>query len=172
MTRHEGRSDPGGRQTGPETTPRLRLKPKAPTSGHVDGAWWPRSDDLPSELPDLLAVLSVRLGAIDRVLYNLGEWAQMPRRLTTGGRAVRLDGYTRQPANTLQVLGVGREKILLLVVPPDTDPDIAHEAMMTAAAPDNASTVGDLLASGAPEQEAPNTYHRPTFRRRIRRFRP
>jgi Family of unknown function (DUF5994) len=172
MTRHECRSDPGGRQTGPETTPRLRLKPKAPTSGHVDGAWWPRSDDLPSELPDLLAVLSVRLGAIDRVLYNLGEWAQMPRRLTTGGRAVRLDGYTLQPANTLQVLGVGREKILLLVVPPDTDPDIAHEAMMTAAAPDNASTVGDLLASGAPEQEAPNTYHRPTFRRRIRRFRP
>lgn len=24
----------------------LRLKRKAPTTGYVDGAWWPRSDDL------------------------------------------------------------------------------------------------------------------------------
>lgn len=172
MTRHEGRSAAGGEHTGPETTPRLRLKPKAPISGHVDGAWWPHSDDLSKELPDLLAVLSVRLGTIDRVMYNLGEWAKMPRRLMTGGRAVRLDGYNRQPANTLEVLGVGREKILLLVVPPDTDPDVAHEAMMTAAAPDNASTVSDLLGGGAHEQEARNAYHRPTSRRRIRRSRP
>lgn len=52
----------------PARTPRLRLKPKAPQSGYVDGAWWPHSDDLRSELPDLLAVLSVRLGRIDRVL--------------------------------------------------------------------------------------------------------
>jgi hypothetical protein len=158
--------------TGPDNTPRLRLKPKAPVSGHVDGAWWPRTDDLTTELPDLLAVLSVRLGAVDRVLYNLAEWAQMPKRLTTGGRVVRLDGYRLQPANTLQVIGVGREKILLLVVPPHTDPDIAHEAMMTAAAPSNASTVGDLLAIGAHNDEPADDYHRPTFRRRVRRFRP
>lgn len=149
MTRHDGRAVSGGRHTGPEKTPRLRLKPKAPTTGHVDGAWWPRSDDLATELPDLLAVLSVRLGAVGRVLYNLTEWAKVPRRLMIGGRVVRLDGYRLQPANTVQVLGIGREKILLLVVPPRTDPDIAHQAMMTAAAPDNASTVGDLLAVGA-----------------------
>jgi len=172
MTRHNGRAAPGQHQMGPESTPRLRLKPKAPPTGHVDGAWWPRSDDLSTELPDLLAVLSVRLGAIDRVMYNLAEWATVPRRLTTGGRAVRLDGYRLQPANTLQVLGVGREKILLLVVPPHTEPEIAHEAMMTAAAPDNASTVGDLLTIGAHHGQAPNSDHRPTFRRRIRRFRP
>ena len=145
MARHEGRVDSAGRRTGPENTPRLRMKPKAPMSGHVDGAWWPRSDDLSSELPDLLAVLSVRLGSVERVMYDLSEWAKAPARLTTGGRSVRLDGFSRQPANTLEVLGVGRESILLLVVPPSTDPDIAHEAMMTAAAPDNASTVGDML---------------------------
>ena len=172
MTRHEGRSVPSRRYTGPENTPRLRLKPKAPKSAHVDGAWWPHSDDLPNELPDLLAVLSVRLGAIDRVMYNLSEWAQMPKRLMTGGRAVRLDGYRLHPANTLQVLGVGREKILLLVVPPHTEPDIAHEAMMTAAALNDATTVGDLLAIGARDREAPNAHHRPTFRRRIRGIRP
>ncbi len=152
MTRHNGRAA-SGVHTGPETTPRLRLKPKAPTTGHVDGAWWPRSDDLTHELPDLLAVLSVRLGAVDRVMYNLAEWAKVPRRLTTGGRAVRLDGYRRQPASTLQVLGANRgERILLLVVPPHTDPDDAHQTMMTAAAPGNALTVDDLLAAGAHAQ--------------------
>src|SRR4029079_15275083 len=118
MTRHDGRAAAGGPHTGPESTPRLRLKAKAPVSGHVDGAWWPQTDDLATALPHLLAVLSVRLGTIDRVMYNLAEWAQLPRRLTTAGRAVRLDGYRLQPANTLQVLGLGREKILLMVVPP------------------------------------------------------
>ncbi|WP_101947930.1 DUF5994 family protein [Mycobacterium sp. 3519A] len=157
------------RDNGPESTPRLRLKPKAPVSGHVDGAWWPRTDDLTVELPDLLAVLSVRLGAIDRVLYNLAEWAQMPKRLTTGGRAVRLDGYRLQPPNTLQVLGLGRENILLLVVPPHTDADVAHEAMMTAAAPNDATSVGDLLSIGTSDQDEPADYHRPTFRRRVRK---
>ena len=150
MTRGEGRAVSGGQQFGPENTPRLRLKPKAATTGHVDGAWWPRTDDLAIELPDLLAVLSVRLGAVDRVLFNLAEWATVPRRLTTGGRAVRLDGYRRQPASTLQVLGAnGGDRILLLVVPPHSEPDAAHEAMMTAAAPGNASTVDDLLAASA-----------------------
>src|ERR1700742_4839493 len=171
MARQNGHAAAGGHHGGPESTPRLRLKPKAPTTGHVDGAWWPRSDDLTTELPDLLAVLSVRLGAVDRVMYNLAEWATVPRRLVTGGRAVRLDGYRLQPANTLQVLGVGREKILLLVVPPHTDPDTAHEAMMTAAAPSNDSTVADLLSIGAHDGQSPDDRHRPTFRQRIRKDR-
>lgn len=149
MTRQESSAASARPHTGPDKTPRLRLKPKARATGQVDGAWWPRSEDLSAELPDLLAVLSVRLGAIDRVMYNLAEWATMPRRLQTAGRSVRLDGYQRQPANTLGVLGVGRERILLLVVPPHTDPGQAHETMMAAATPDNASTVDDLLAVGS-----------------------
>jgi hypothetical protein len=32
-------------------------------AGYVDGTWRPRSDDLSTEFADLLAVLSVRLGA-------------------------------------------------------------------------------------------------------------
>ena len=58
MTLQRGRTTTDSKRTPPEKTPRLRLKPKAPTSGYVDGAWWPHSDDLPIELPDLLAVLS------------------------------------------------------------------------------------------------------------------
>ena len=43
---------------------RLRLRPKALTTGYVDGAWWPRSRDLAAELPALLAVPAVRLGGV------------------------------------------------------------------------------------------------------------
>lgn len=148
MTQRRDRAGTGDDHAGPENTPRLRLKPKAPTSGHVDGAWWPRSAKLSHELPDLLAVLSVRLGSIERVLYNLAEWAEVPAYLTTAGRRVRLDGYRTQPPNTLQVLGVGRDRILLLVVPPHAEPDDAHHAMMTAAAPGNTNTVDALLTTG------------------------
>jgi len=145
MTLQRGRSTTDSKRTPPEKTPRLRLKPKAPTSGYVDGAWWPHSDDLPIELPDLLAVLSVRLGPIDRVIYNVSEWAKAPAKLPTGGRTVRLDGYSRQPDNTIEVIGLNRNRIVLLVVPARTDPGHAHDILMAAAAPSNASTTDGLL---------------------------
>jgi hypothetical protein len=145
MTLQQARRTTGSKQTPHEKTPRLRLKPKAPTSGYVDGAWWPHTDDLSTELPDLLAVLSVRLGPIDRVIYNLNEWAKAPAKLPTGGRTVRLGGYYRQPVNTVEVIGLNRNNIVLLVVPARTDPDHAHDILMAAAAPKNASTTDGLL---------------------------
>lgn len=145
MTQQQSRPQPGRHPTPPDYTPRLRLNAKAPATGYVDGAWWPHSADLAKELPDLLAVLSVRLGAVDRVLYNLTEWEKPPAKLATGGHTVRLDGYRLQPINTLEVLGVNRNKITLLVVPPNTDSEHAHATMMAAAAPNNDSSIDDLL---------------------------
>jgi len=86
MGPRQDRTDVGRHPTPPQHTPRLRLKPKAPHSGCVDGAWWPHSDDLTTELPDLLAVLSVRLGRIDRALYKLSDWSKAPTKLATGAR--------------------------------------------------------------------------------------
>ncbi len=149
MTLVQDRTNVGQHNSPPEHTPRLRLKPKAPQSGYVDGAWWPRSDDLATELPDLLAVLSVRLGPIGRVLFNRNEWATPSPKFATGGRRVRLDRYRLQPANTVEVLGLNRNRIVLLVVPPNTDPDEAHATLMAAAAPSNDSTVDSLLMVGA-----------------------
>jgi hypothetical protein len=145
MTLKINHVDPQRRHAPPVQTPRLRLKPKAPQSGYVDGAWWPHSDDLTAELPDLLSVLSVRLGPISRVIYRVDEWAKPPTKFATGGRTVRLDGYRLQPVNTVEVLGLNRAKIVLLVVSPHADPDQAHAIMMTAAGPSNASTVESLL---------------------------
>jgi Family of unknown function (DUF5994) len=145
MTLQRGRNDTGSTYTPPNKTPRLRLKPKAPTTGYVDGAWWPHSDDLTIELPDLLAVLSIRLGPIDRLIYNLTEWSKAPAKLRIGGRLVRLDGYYTQPVDTIEVIGLNRNKVVLLVVPAHTNPDLAHDTMMAAAAPNNASTIDRLL---------------------------
>ncbi len=147
MTQRQARTDVGRHPTPPDYTPRLRLKPKAKRSGYVDGAWWPWSDDLTSELPDLLAVLSVRLGRIERVMYNLGEWAIAPAKAMLGERSVRLDGYRRQPINTLEVRGITRERIVLLVVPPRTNADQAHATMMAAATPNNDSSTEGLLTA-------------------------
>jgi hypothetical protein len=151
MTLKQDNTDVGRPHTHPVQTPRLRLKPKAPLSGYVDGAWWPHSEDLTAELPDLLAVLSVRLGPIGRVIYNLNEWAKPPSKFATGGRMVRLDGYRRQPVNTVEVLGLNGNKIVLLVVSPHADPDQAHAIMMAAAGPNDASTVENLLMVSAAE---------------------
>ena len=153
MTLNEEHTGVERRHTPPERTPRLRLKPKAPHSGYVDGAWWPHSEDLTVELPDLVSVLSVRLGPISRVIYNMNEWAKPPAKFAIGGRTVRLDGYRRQPVSTVEVLGLNRNKIVLLVVSPRAEPDQAHAIMMTAASPNNASPVEGLLMTSAEKSE-------------------
>ena len=125
---------------------RLRLKPKAPTEGWVDGGWWPRSRDLAAELPGLLAVLAVRLGRIERVSYHLGDWGPTGGKISCGAGVVRLGGYRTQRADTVDVLAAG-SRVTLLVVPPETSPQIAHAALMAAGRRGNTDDVGTLLRS-------------------------
>ena len=135
-------------------TPRFRLKSKAQCGvGYVDGAWWPRSDYLMTELPDLLGVLSLRLRAINRVRYDSSEWTATPAELTYGGRRVRLDGWHR-PTNTLEVLDAEGNKVVLLVVPFRTDPDRAHEIVLAAVASGNVSSVDSLLMISRKDRES------------------
>ncbi|MEV7044022.1 DUF5994 family protein [Amycolatopsis sp. NPDC051061] len=135
------------RSTPPATGSRLRLKPATPTTGHVDGAWWPHARDLSAELPALLAALTDRLGRIDRVTYHLGEWPASPRRVSFGGEAVRLEGFRSQHAGTLTVIGWNRNRLTLLVVPPETGPEAAEQVLETAANRDNTDDSGHLLAA-------------------------
>ncbi|MCV7433734.1 DUF5994 family protein [Mycolicibacterium bacteremicum] len=148
MTTVEFDAHDRARNEGPQQTPRLWLKRKGPTTGYVDGAWWPHSTDLVAELPDLLAVLSVRLGTVQRVYYNLDEWADAPRKQVIGGGIVRLGGYHRQPPHTVGVADIRGNNIVLLVVPADTDADSAHRVAMAAAANGDATSVESLLAAG------------------------
>ncbi|WP_198407023.1 DUF5994 family protein [Nocardia terpenica] len=128
---------------------RLRLRSDASIPGHIDGAWWPRRDDLAAELPDLLNKLRLRLGPIHRVTYHLPEWPSVPRRLTDDGRHVRLDGYRFKPAHTLDVLGVSGDRIDLLVIPPNTSPDVARATMRATTHPAHPATAAELLETTA-----------------------
>lgn len=130
-----------------ERRPRLRLKPKALPTGFVDGAWWPRRADLATELPDLLTVLSIRLGRIGSVAYGSREWAKAPDRIVIGDSLVRLSGSRRRESNTVEILGASGTSIMLLVVPPHTEAGRAHDTMMAAAEPGDASTTDSLLCA-------------------------
>ncbi len=138
-----------------ERTPRLRMKPDTPHKGCVDGAWWPRTDDLTAELPDLIAVLSERSEPVDRVKYNVGDWATAPATLDVDGHAVHLDGNRRRPLSTVDIVCAGhRTRIVLLVVAPNTQPDRAHATMVAAAADGDVATVDDLLVISLRDRES------------------
>jgi hypothetical protein len=122
---------------------RLRLKPAHQRCGFVQGAWWPRSTQLTTELPLLLAALSSRLGRVDRVLYDENVWAPAPLRLGFRGNDVILDGSPDQSINTISLIRQHVGRLVLLVVPPYTNPTRAYTAVMTAAKPDDVSTTED-----------------------------
>ena len=135
------------RSTPLATGPRLRLKPAAPTTGYVDGAWWPRTRDLSAELPTLLAAVAARLGRIDRVTYHLGEWPAALRRISVDDHVVRLEGFRSQPAGTLTVIGWNRHRLTLVGIPPETGSESAEHVLVTAASGDNTDDSAHLLAA-------------------------
>ncbi|MGW0969226.1 DUF5994 family protein [Streptomyces sp. NPDC002516] len=108
----------------------VRLRISAPSAqGHmprrIDGAWWPRSDDLTSELPQLLGGLPPAWGRIESVLVDAAVWAAFPGRLLVADQLVRLRRTTsRHAPSTVCLLAPGRGRWDLLVVPPAaTDAD-------------------------------------------------
>jgi len=128
----------------PDYTLRLRLKPKAERDGYIDGAWWPRSDELTAELPDLLAVLSIGLGPVWRVVYDPACWSRAPQQMTVGNHTVRLDTYRFERWNTMFVFGRDSGLIVLRVIPSATAEGTARAALMATVNPEPAT----LAASG------------------------
>lgn len=127
---------------------RLRLKPAHGSPGFVQGGWWPRTDQLHTELPDLLAALSSRSRAVDRIIYDENRWAPASMRMEFRGHSVIVEGSGNKSTNTLSVIGKQFGTLVLLVVPPNTDPAAARAAVRAAANPDDVSTAEQLLEIG------------------------
>ncbi|MFG2353228.1 DUF5994 family protein [Streptomyces sp. NPDC048521] len=101
---------------------RLRLVSQ-PAQRHmarrIDGAWWPQSPDLASELPGLLDVLPHAWGQVTSVLVDEAIWSPFPGRLLVANQVVRLRRTTTQRSpSTVCLLAPGRGRWDLLVVPP------------------------------------------------------
>jgi len=129
------------------------LKPADRSGGLVHGAWWPRSDQLLIELPPLLAALESRVSSIDRVIYDGDRWAPQALSMQFRGRSIILEDSRTTSTNTLAVIGSGFGKLVLLVVPPYTNPTRAYTAVMTASRPDDVSTPDELLGVGRREAQ-------------------
>lgn len=114
-----------------QPVPRLLLAPQGELPRAVDGAWWPRSYDLLTELPHLLAGLPRTWGQITSVTVSGATW---PGRILVSHQVVRLRRMPGESApRTVVLLAPGRGRRDLLVVPPDTTEEAA-EPLMSAAA--------------------------------------
>jgi hypothetical protein len=112
---------------------RVSFRQPVTSAPHVDAAWWPRSRDLEAELPGLLDVLWTAARDVNRVSYPIDSWLPVPRRLVVEGRQVRLGGFTHQDQSMISFRDAwGAERIDILVIPPEAEPDFAAAAMALA----------------------------------------
>ncbi|MFD8756285.1 DUF5994 family protein [Kitasatospora sp. NPDC059577] len=124
--------------------PRLELEPTMSREGVFDGAWWPRSNRVLAELPDLITALGAHFGRIQRVGLDTSAWDGVPRSVDANGLTIRINWFTGSDA-TISVTRGLQDHFLLLVVPPGTDPATAASAMAGASVTGNHTPAAELL---------------------------
>jgi hypothetical protein len=134
----------------PTTTKSARLAfcSRATGRGGVDGAWWPGSDNLGAQLPDLVAVVGSMIGEVRRVVYDPSIWPPTPRRVIRRGVAISVDPYSLVNSETLYLIGTHSRDAVLYVVPPSCKPTVANRvlaAVSESTVPMMASVVRHLL---------------------------
>ncbi|GGV91427.1 hypothetical protein GCM10015535_49700 [Streptomyces gelaticus] len=136
-------------------TAMLRLQTTHSREGVLDGAWWPRSRDIATELPALIRALTAHLGPVTRVGLDADAWEEVPTRVIVDDRVVRLDSFPVGDDTVLITRG-DNDHFALLVVPPDTTPDAARVAMARAVDVGNVTQAAEILVATPAE---PATHH-------------
>ncbi|MGO4648077.1 DUF5994 family protein [Nocardia sp. 2YAB30] len=113
----------------PTRTPRLLLRDRDEESGGVDGAWWPRTDNLTTELHDLVAALTTRLGATARISFDWNSLSLSQRRIDAPDGIEVTGPLPDQPPQVMYVFGPHDRRLRLLVINPATTADRAHAQM-------------------------------------------
>jgi hypothetical protein len=145
---------------------RLFLTPDGP-SPRLDGAWWPRSRDLSTELPLLVAALDRTWGAVTRATVHAPGWSKLRHRIPAGCHGVRVNWYDpAQGADAIDLFSERAGARELLVVPPETAPGRAARLMSAASRAGNRDSGPSLLSGGPPPPNTP-----PRDRIRIRTWR-
>ncbi|WP_354641401.1 DUF5994 family protein [Kitasatospora camelliae] len=124
--------------------PRLVLEPTMSREGVFDGAWWPRSNHVVAELPDLITALGAHFGRILRVGLDTSTWDGVPRSVVVNGLMIKINRLAGTDA-TISVTRGFQDHFLLLVVPPGTAPDAAASAMAGASTTGNHTPAAELL---------------------------
>jgi hypothetical protein len=125
-----------------ESESRLRVAPNRLPSEHIDGAWWPRSTQLPAELPALLSSLSDRLGQVVGVGYRRDGWTDTPSQVDIAGHPIQLLGFTSDEPASVIVIGNDGHHLTLRVIAPETNDQAAREALAAIPERRNDGTAG------------------------------
>ncbi|MFD0626396.1 DUF5994 family protein [Streptomyces sanglieri] len=115
----------------------------------MDGAWWPYSRDLFTELPSLVEALDGRWGRITRAMVNPTRWPVVPHKVPVTGHIVHVGWFTEQDPDKVILLSRTAGRCDLLVIPPETEPAAAARLMTTAAVPGSVLTAGVLMSEEA-----------------------
>ncbi len=130
---------------------RLTLDPAMPQRGGVSGGWWPRSLDAGAELPAMLTELSPLAGRVSRVAVQVDAFANIPHQLIVGGRKVHVAWFRAMDPHTISLTMAGRDRLTLLVVPPQATPASGAEALRLAAAGHSSQRPEEILAAAGVE---------------------
>ncbi|MEV3961609.1 DUF5994 family protein [Nocardia sp. NPDC050193] len=113
----------------PTRTPRLLLRDRAERSEGMDGAWWPRTDNLTTELHDLVTALTTRLGATTRITFDWNSLS-LTQRAIDAPDGIEVSGpLPDQPSRVMYVFGPRDQRLRLLVIDPATDTARAEAQM-------------------------------------------
>ncbi|MEU2035020.1 DUF5994 family protein [Nocardia amamiensis] len=118
----------------PTRTPRLLLRSRDDGPAPVDGAWWPWTPNLTTELHDLISALTPRLGTLARIGFAWNAVSLAQRRVDHDDDVQTHGPEPGQPPDVMQLFGTNGTNLTLLIVPSDTELRLAGERMRQAVA--------------------------------------
>ncbi|MFW0791905.1 DUF5994 family protein [Gordonia sp. CPCC 205333] len=113
----------------------------------VDGAWWPYSTNMESELLALLETVAERINPIVRVLFTDKDWPNRLSRIQIDNRLARLDSCYYWPSSVIKLRGIhDKDALAIMLIPPQTSASDATTILATASHARDTSTVNELRA--------------------------
>jgi hypothetical protein len=98
-----------------------RLALRQVSEGAVsDGAWWPESRSLGSEIAHLVALWPSETARIVRVLYSPPDWDDHPRSVPIEGGRIKTGSFPRDDTHRLTLSLVDGHRRSITVIPPTT----------------------------------------------------
>lgn len=142
--------------TAVRTDLRIRLDNSFST-GPLDGAWWPQSRSLQDEGADLIDHFPHRVGRISRLLFSRPDWDSIAgapgvRKIRAARGIVKVGSFPSDDTHLVVLSMATGDRLRLLVVPHDTDPELAEKIMEHAADDRNTYRPAQLLGLDGPDQ--------------------
>ncbi|SEC93029.1 hypothetical protein SAMN04490240_2735 [Rhodococcus pyridinivorans] len=135
LGRFRAAADGGQPFDAPTRTVRLLLRDPDEHSAGVDGAWWPRGDNVTAELHNLVSALTSRLGRTERIAFDWNALSISQRGIDPPDGLDFVGPAPDQPRNQMYVFGRDGTCLRLLIIEPMLDADRAYEDMQKTVAP-------------------------------------